>query len=1118
VARKLQRDFVGPALYAVTGLVGAAAFLLPLVRPTGEHAALPAPLLLTALVMLCCAALLYEATAAGLGARAIAVLGMLTALNSALRFAEVAFPGPGGFTPIFTLITLAGYAYGARFGFLLGAMTMLVSALITAGVGPWLPYQMFAAGWVGVGAALLPGHGLASAERARLEVPLLVGYGIFAGFAYGAVMSLWSFSFVAEAAGGFARYAAFYLATSAVWDSFAAAGNGILLAALGAPVLWALRRYGLRLGLDAPPESSVAVIPIAPHPPPPATPNSPSIPDDNSPPAISRRAWLLWIAGVAVAASITTNPLALVAAWVVVGLVGHAQPRKAPLPLPAAVIAASAVLMSTAYGFLMIHGGNTVVGTLPAGWPLIGGALTLEGAVSGLTAGLRVAVLIQACAVVARALTPRDLVMLVPGRFESLALAATVALTYVPAAAQSVRNAAEARLLRGGDRHAGGLGARVGRIHRDVLALTMPVVAGGLERSLQMAEALAVRGIVPAREADRRGLLTAAVPVTAAGGLAAFGALPGGPTVGLIVSAAGIIAVVLALHRPAGTLRPTEYRPDRFTLSSLIVALGTWCVVVLRLTGGAGADALTYTPFPQAELPPMSLFLALALGAMGMPLLLAALRPPSPAPENAQHARHSGLPGGLHPIRPHSSQRAVQFHNVGVTYPNRAAPALTGATFDVAAGQLALVTGVSGSGKSTLLRVAAGLVPHYTGGTATGDASIAGINVLRDGAVHLRGRVALVGGDPETGFVMDRIADEVAYALERQGIPPADMRQRVTHALSRVHLEGFQDRPLSTLSGGERQRVSIAAALASGTDVLLLDEPTSQLDDGLADEVVDAIQDLRDQGTTVVVSEHRIERLEAVAGLRVHLTAGATCVDSPATLARRFVRRMPPSAPELPLGDVVGAMRDCGFAFPTGEILRSISFDLRQGEVVALTGPSGSGKSTLLRLMAGLLTPSAGRISLVGKPVLPGRVAARRAALLPQDPSSLLYARSALEEVESTLELRGSATPGAALASLAELGILDIASAYPRDLSTGQRQRVALAALLVGRPAVWLLDEPTRGLDDDALATLATLLHHGAAQGHGILVATHDRRLISAAHRVLRLVPTTGSSAYNLIS
>jgi energy-coupling factor transport system substrate-specific component len=253
------------AVYGLTTLLGVTAFLypfwLPAVQQTtqaGMAHAQDAPLILSLLVGLCFAVLLLEVQSEAMSAKTVALLGVLVAMNSVLRFADVALPGPGGFSPIFLLIGVGGYVFGPRIGFLLGALTLFVSALITGGVGPWLPYQMFTAGWMGMAAPVLRPLVHAFGLEGRWgEVALLAAFSGAWGLLYGVVMNLWFWPYAVGSANlywtpgiGVAaivrRYAAFYVATSLVWDAVRLVGNVALMLAFGAPLLRLLRRFAQR--------------------------------------------------------------------------------------------------------------------------------------------------------------------------------------------------------------------------------------------------------------------------------------------------------------------------------------------------------------------------------------------------------------------------------------------------------------------------------------------------------------------------------------------------------------------------------------------------------------------------------------------------------------------------------------------------------------------------------------------------------------------------------------------------------------------------------------------------------------------------------------------------------
>ncbi len=268
------------SIYLAATLSGLLVLLYPFFLPTissqsgfGTYRAGEMPAMMTLLLGLCLLVLLIEAQSPMRNTKLIALLGVLVAINSALRFVETAIPGPGGFTPIFFLIILVGYVFGGRVGFLMGALTILVSALVTGGVGPWLPGQMFTAGWVGMSTLLLrpiagawmTNHPQRKGSSINPEIILLAIFGLLWGFIYGAIMNLWQWPFIMGPQGQswsaglglfdtLQRYLAFYLVTSLAWDTIAAIGNILLLLAFGAPALRALRRFQQRFTFSYVPE------------------------------------------------------------------------------------------------------------------------------------------------------------------------------------------------------------------------------------------------------------------------------------------------------------------------------------------------------------------------------------------------------------------------------------------------------------------------------------------------------------------------------------------------------------------------------------------------------------------------------------------------------------------------------------------------------------------------------------------------------------------------------------------------------------------------------------------------------------------------------------------------
>lgn len=421
-------------------------------------------------------------------------------------------------------------------------------------------------------------------------------------------------------------------------------------------------------------------------------------------------------------------------------------------------------------------------------------------------------------------------------------------------------------------------------------------------------------------------------------------------------------------------------------------------------------------------------------------------------------------------------------------------PALREVSLEVERGEVVLLLGASGSGKSTLVRALAGLVPWFHGGRFEGRVEVAGRDTRSTRPTELAGTVATVFQDPEDQVILGRVDSEVAFALENIGALPETILPRVHRALAAVGIAGFSDRSVTEISGGELQRVCLASALALEPELLLLDEPTSQLDPAGAE----AFFELALGGEVgVVISEQRPANALRFADRVLFLEQGRVLLDARRDDAVEWLAEHRPAWVEQQpgfnqiavVGEVACSVENVSFAYER-TVLENVSLELRRGEVVALTGPNGSGKTTLAKLVAGLLEPQSGRV-----------VRAGTAAMLLQDPGRYLVRERADEEVAL-----GSDLPRARK-MLAAVGLAGSEARHPRDLSTGERERLALATVLVADPDVLVLDEPTRGVDPERRQELAALLRAHAAE-RATLVVTNDRAFAHAvADREVAIAP-----------
>lgn len=466
----------------------------------------------------------------------------------------------------------------------------------------------------------------------------------------------------------------------------------------------------------------------------------------------------------------------------------------------------------------------------------------------------------------------------------------------------------------------------------------------------------------------------------------------------------------------------------------------------------------------------------------------------------------------------------LKTENLTFYYPKEDTPALAGVNFSLPAGGFVTLCGASGCGKSTLLKTLKPCItPH---GRLSGNILFGGEPL---GALSPRKTVELIGyvaQNPEAQTVTDRVWHEAAFGLESIGLSGGEIRRRAAECAEYFGISAIFERDTASLSGGEKQLLALASAAALHPRLLLLDEPTSQLDPISAQGFIDAVRRLnRDFGIAVLAAEHRLEELlpisdrvivmdngkitadcepRALAELlpaghpmrcalpvsaRIYALSGVSGELPPLTVREgrsspavcRYLKENPVDKTERSPADgkLVLTIRELWVSYGRDipDALKSASLTLREGEIYALLGGNGSGKTTLLKAVMGMIKPLGGKI----------RLYARKPAYLPQNPCAILGKDSALEELTSR-----DIPEKEAKEILARFGISGgLLDRDPLDLSGGEQQRLALAALMSGKPDLLLLDEPTKGMDAAAKRDFAELLI-SVKEEAAVLLVTHD--------------------------
>jgi energy-coupling factor transport system ATP-binding protein len=495
----------------------------------------------------------------------------------------------------------------------------------------------------------------------------------------------------------------------------------------------------------------------------------------------------------------------------------------------------------------------------------------------------------------------------------------------------------------------------------------------------------------------------------------------------------------------------------------------------------------------------------------------------------------------------------VRFDRVTYKHYGKPAPALLDINLAVRRGSFTLLVGPSGAGKSTLCMLLNGIIPQILGGKLTGTVMVNGHDTSKTPVQELAKSTGMLFQDPEWMFATLKVEDEVAFGPENLRRDPGEIIESVEYSLHYVGLQHLRKNPVWALSGGQTQKLGLASVIAMQTPLIVLDEPTANLDPATTHSVHQLILRLRDEGKTVilvtkdldefmaeaddlillaegrvlaqgaprrVISEHGGKMLElgvwlpepTEIGLRLQ-ASGKLDSSVPITVEEAVTlfskARFEPvkgGENDNETHDVLIRAQDVGFTYGNNyKALRGVSFEIKQGEIVAIVGQNGAGKSTLSKLLVGLLKPTSGEMTMFGRNARNWKVQdlANRIALVFQNPEHQFLCDTVREELEYSLLAQGiddkPVVAGRVEDMLARLDITDTAESHPFSLSAGAKRRLGVATMLIGGSArLLIVDEPTYGQDRRLTERLMHLINNLRREGITVLMITHDMRLVDA--------------------
>ena len=467
----------------------------------------------------------------------------------------------------------------------------------------------------------------------------------------------------------------------------------------------------------------------------------------------------------------------------------------------------------------------------------------------------------------------------------------------------------------------------------------------------------------------------------------------------------------------------------------------------------------------------------------------------------------------------------IELRNVSYSYPHTTQTALSHLSFSLPKGRCVMVTGPSGSGKTTLCLAAAGILHHEYGGKKEGHVLLDGKDIASfSGLPELARQIGIVFDDPEAQMIFTTVEEEILTALEHRGLEARVIEERLASVMAMTHITELKDRSPHNLSGGQKQRAALAATLALGNDILILDEPTSELDEHATRRIVDILRNLKQDGKTILLIEHKYQHFRAIVDTLVVMENGSISASGnpdevlgdlrirsiviPDFTGIRNKPTMPkPRNPGIP--DPAVVVSNLSFSYGDIPALNDIDLEIRAGEFVAIVGENGSGKTTLVKQFNNLLMPAQGDVRILGKNTRECTITelARHVGLVFQNPDHMFFADTVREEVAFGLANLGITDTGKIIdRALENAGLLHTGDLYPRWLSRGERQRLAIACVIAMEPSIIVLDEPTTGLDGNEARQVMEILRNFQLKGHTVIVITHNREIaLHCADRIITM-------------